>query len=333
MKKPYVLLISGFFTLILFPCFSHARTNQDSNSPGFEIPTVKVETDRDIVTVGDLFTLKLEVSYPESLVVKLPGTSSDFGPFEIREHRYEGPDETNSGQLLYRVFFVLTVFQIGELEIPTLTVSYTDSQDVSGEIQTKPVKIKVSSVLGENEEGIQDLKPPLSMPRDWMPVIFGLLAFFLVLAVLTFVYRKYLRKLRKGNETLSAGPRRPAHEIALEELQKLRGKELTSRADKVHYYTRASEIVRVYVEDRFHIDALEMTSSELLEKITPELESHRFTEILEQFLLQCDLVKFAKFQPSHDESEGLLENAITFVDYTKEKKANEENPQSAEEVS
>jgi hypothetical protein len=333
LKKADILLIYGFYALILFPWFSHARTNQNSNSPGFEIPTVNVETDRDIITVGDLFTLKVEVSYPKSLVVKLPGARSDFGTFEIREHRYEGPDETATGQLLSSVYFVLTVFQVGELEIPALTVSYTDSLDAFGEIQTEPVKIKVSSVLGKSEEGIQDLKPPISMPRDWMPIILGLLAFSLVMAILTFVYRKYLRKLRKGKETLSAGPSRPAHERALEELQKLRGKELLSRADKVHYYTRASEIVREYVEDRFHIDALEMTSSEVLEKIKPELESQQVTEILEQFLAKCDLVKFAKFQPSHDESESLLENAITFVEYTKEDKVDEENPQSAEEVS
>ena len=110
----------------------------------------------------------------------------------------------------------------------------------------------------------------------------------------------------------------PAHEIAFRQLEKLKEDKLWEKGDLKGYYTRLTEIVRLYLENRYSILSLELTTIETL----AELKKNGFKEDdtyrkLRTVLTGADLVKFAKFNPESSENELLFEYSWEFVEKTK----------------
>jgi hypothetical protein len=71
------------------------------------------------------------------------------------------------------------------------------------------------------------------------------------------------------------------------------------------------------MERRYHINALEMTTADILELFQKDKESQSVYQNLKQILQLADLVKFAKYQPLENENELSLMNAYLFVNQTK----------------
>jgi hypothetical protein len=80
-----------------------------------------------------------------------------------------------------------------------------------------------------------------------------------------------------------------------------------------------SDVIRVYLEERFNLHAPDRTTEEFLEELRQS--SHLNDEhkmLLEDFLTRCDLVKFARQEPSEPELRALLDSALRLIDETKE---------------
>ena len=85
------------------------------------------------------------------------------------------------------------------------------------------------------------------------------------------------------------------------------------------YYTRLTEILRQYLENRFRVYSLELTTEEtLVELIKTGFKKNNGFNDLKSVLTGADLVKFAKYKPVADENEALFQNSWKFVDSTKE---------------
>ncbi|MDD5634688.1 MAG: hypothetical protein PHW46_05385, partial [Candidatus Omnitrophica bacterium] len=109
-----------------------------------------------------------------------------------------------------------------------------------------------------------------------------------------------------------------ADEIAYEQLTILKNKELPKKGLIKEYYTELSDIIRHYLENRFNFRAPEMTTEEFLESVkrSPELSiEHR--GLLQDFLSQCDMVKFAKYGPTQLEMLDSFKAAERFIDQTR----------------
>ena len=85
------------------------------------------------------------------------------------------------------------------------------------------------------------------------------------------------------------------------------------------YYTALTETVRKYIVDRFGVNAMEMTSAEILDMLSKEEIVVPVYDRLKQILLLADYVKFAKIHPLPDENDLSLTNAYLFVNETKQK--------------
>jgi hypothetical protein len=121
---------------------------------------------------------------------------------------------------------------------------------------------------------------------------------------------------RKREQALEAGmAARPAHEIALEALQKLKG--LLSEDNCMDFIIEVSRILRVYIQDRYELRAPHRSTEEFLsEASTSELLSFEQQELLGDFLGQCDLVKFARRGAALRQMETLFRTAEHFVQDT-----------------
>ena len=129
----------------------------------------------------------------------------------------------------------------------------------------------------------------------------------------------YFKRKKEGKALLPRRqkPPRPAHEIALEALQKLAESDLLASGQIKQYYIELSEIIRIYIENRFYIVSLEMTTGQLLGEMELENLDPDYIKNVETFLVKCDLVKFAKYIPGDKEHKATTQLAYDFVEKTK----------------
>ncbi len=121
-----------------------------------------------------------------------------------------------------------------------------------------------------------------------------------------------------------AAPALPAHEIVLAALDRLGATDFTDRAALRRAYFELSEVVRVYVEARFGLNATDLTSEEIVRRMPaiPAL-GPAAGERLRRFLGDTDRVKFAAHLPGEGEIRETLRGAHAFVDATRSGEATE----------
>ena len=158
---------------------------------------------------------------------------------------------------------------------------------------------------------LRDIKGPLSLSHDF--TILLLLSILVLLALLAFLFIFFSRKKLASVVV----PEKLPHEIAYEQLEVLRQKDLIRQGRTKEYYSEISDIIRHYLENRFLLKAPEMTTEEFLGYVRDYgqlMDEHK--SLLKEFLSACDLVKFAKHAPSVGETSAIFVSAKNFVDET-----------------
>ncbi len=114
-------------------------------------------------------------------------------------------------------------------------------------------------------------------------------------------------------------PKEPAHVVALRELDRIKEEKIWQKEKIKAYYSEITEVLRIYIEDRFEIPAMEQTTDEILTSFRnrKELLSEKSLANLSQILSLADLVKFAKYIPLPDDHNLTLVNSYFFVNDTK----------------
>ncbi|RKY91665.1 hypothetical protein DRQ15_04425 [candidate division KSB1 bacterium] len=294
---------------------------------------IESSVDRSKITIGDLIKYTVTVTRDESVKVQLPGLAENLGGFEIRDYHVYEPQKQD-GKLIDKVEYTISTFDIGEFEIPPLTIFYTLPGDTTRQaLRTEPIKIVVESVKPSEAGDIKDIKPQVEVPRNWRRIIlFASAGVLVVLLILGVIY--YLKKRRAGEPLFPAKPEilRPPHEVAFEELEQLKNSDLLQKGEIKLYYIRISDIIRRYIEGRYQIPAIEMTTTDLLQNMHQAEIDEGHIQLVQQFLELCDLVKFAKYIPTDEENVAILQQAYTIVDQTKWVEEAEPVAESAEAV-
>ena len=140
-----------------------------------------------------------------------------------------------------------------------------------------------------------------------------------MVALLICVIGYIIQHVRNKKPILKIKPEKktPPHEIAIRELDEIKQQKLWQHGLNKEYYTNLTDTLRKYIVHRFGVDAMEMTSGEILDIIRKEAEAGSVYGNLEQILKLSDLVKFAKLKTLPDENDLSLVNAYLFVNQTK----------------
>ncbi|HEX7859708.1 MAG TPA: hypothetical protein VF773_05235 [Verrucomicrobiae bacterium] len=166
-----------------------------------------------------------------------------------------------------------------------------------------------SQAGGTNAGDIRPLKGPIEIPSgyEWLWWVLGAAV---VAGIAWFLWRKFkMRKAGGGKKGVVV----PAHVKAKERLRAASG----LIADPYQFCSLVSDVLRTYIEDRFELRAPERTTEEFMDELRTTAKLHMNHKLLlEDFLTRCDLVKFARFEPTQPELEALLESASRFVDET-----------------
>jgi hypothetical protein len=155
---------------------------------------------------------------------------------------------------------------------------------------------------------IRDIKPPIEISSGWawLWVTLGAVA----LAVVLFVVWKWWQKRRSQ---IAFVPPVPAHIRAKHKLEEA----LALIAQPKPFVIAVSDTARTYLEERFDFHAPERTTEEFLHELSgTDLLLPDQKESLGGFLENCDLVKFAKYEPGENELLELHSSAVRLVEET-----------------
>ena len=100
-------------------------------------------------------------------------------------------------------------------------------------------------------------------------------------------------------------------------LEKLEKDQLWQSGKIKKYHSKISEIIRSYIEARFKVIALELTTDEIIMNIRNKTSADNIEE-LNKILARADLAKCAKSKPIDLENEESMLIAIKFVEQTTE---------------
>ena len=198
--------------------------------------------------------------------------------------------------------------------------------------RSNPVTLKVLPVDVDSLATVHDYKTIESVPfklLDYVPSFIVnywwiiLLIILLAAIALALYFSKDIKSIVKPEKII------PPYDEAVERLRLLKERQLWQSGQEKEYYTELTDILRNYIFRRFGINAMEMTSSQIIAVLKKNEETRAVNEQLNMILEVADFVKFAKLRPLPDDNERSYARALNFVNETKPV---EEVPQEGEEA-
>jgi hypothetical protein len=153
-------------------------------------------------------------------------------------------------------------------------------------------------------EELHDIAPPVdySLLPPWVVFCGALVALMLCGLVGSWVWRRWQRPR----------PQPSPRERTLELLDRI-SREIETLSP-YQFSIRVSDILRRYVTDQYQLPVTRQTSVEFLAALTKASSfSKDEKSLLEDFLNRCDLIKFARYNATTEDSRLLLEEATRFV--------------------
>lgn len=288
-------------------------------------PVVKARLDSVNLQMGRMATIELTVDQPEGTKGSFPIFSSlgETGGIPVCNDSVELRMPVSADTVRQDGFMKITLkvpvqsFDSGFYHLPEFV--YVAGKDT---VRSNALALKVIPVNAGKDDPIDDYasvsEPENKSLLDHVPDFiydFWWLIIIILLAIGGLVW--LLRKYRKEGHILPRKPEPTPYEKAHAALVALKEKKLWEQGMEKDYFTELTDILRNYLYGRFGINAMEMTSRQILSSLSrnPEIKDKR--SYVRQILDMADFVKFAKVRPLPDDNVASYDNAVRFVEETK----------------
>lgn len=229
-----------------------------------------------------------------------------------------GPMTTSGksdGSCLFQRTYTLTSFDGKLYYLPPFAVKVNGKEYKSKSLALKVLEIEVDTTNVDKFFGPKDVQDNPFSWQEWS-VIFWLS--LIMLAMISITYYLYLRL--RDNKPIVAKiriiKRLLPHQKAMKEIEAIKADKMVMSENQKEYYTKLTDTLRKYIEERYGFRAMEMTSSEIIDRLTETQDSQALDE-LRLLFNTADLVKFAKYSTLINENDMNLVNAIEFINKTK----------------
>lgn len=304
-------------------------------------PRVTARIEPDTILIGECFDITIEVEKDQVQVVEMPSFEipSKEGEEPMLELVRQGDNDTTrlegrrrriTKQISLQAFRE-GIYDMGRPQVLYIDKNITDTLYADRslrlvvllppEFDTLPLPSDSASMHAAIKPHVKRLRPQKDLPFLFEEIagyitysLYGAIA--LALLVLGLIY--WLRRRGKRLSSLfRAEPPLPPHIVAIAALEELNNRKLWQNNKHKLYYSGLSDILRTYLEGRYGIGAMEMTTDEIEAAVRPlGLPDHSRMRLLD-VLRDSDLVKFAKAVPEAAENEASYSKAYYFVEDTK----------------
>lgn len=280
--------------------------------------SVEASVDRIEMLVGQQAQLTLKAVVKENAKVEFP----QFKPseyvtpgVEVLTGKSMDDQKMDNGCVEKTMVYTLTSFDDTLYYLPPLTVKVDGKPYQSKSLALKVLTIEVDTTHVEQFFGPKDVQ---DNPFQWSDWSLSFWLSVLLLILLALVYYLYIRM--RDNKPIITHIRIVKkllpHQKAMREIEQIKADKMVSAENPKEYYTKLTDTLRKYIEERYGFSAMEMTSSEIIAKLTATQDQKALDE-LRQLFTTADLVKFAKYSTLINENDMNLVNAIEFINQTK----------------
>ena len=298
----------------------------------FSQVTVDATIDSTRIYIGEQTGITLQVSADAGKTIELPHYDSlaQIVPgVEVVNMLPTDTDRINDGKrIVLTRKYIVTSFDSALYYLPPMKVNVDGKEYESKNLALKVYTFDVDTLHTDSIcPSKAELAPPFTWD-DWKPVLWLSLLLILLLAALVYMAIRLAKNkpiLRRINLRQRIAP----HKLAMQKIEQIREDKLVQSEDSKEYYTQLTEALRQYISERFGFNAMEMTSTEIIEHLERDNDREALAE-LNQLFQTADLVKFAKYTTLINENDR---NLITAVEYINKTKIEEEvSPQPKEIV-
>ena len=294
--------------------------------------TVDATIDSLQILIGEQTKVKLQVSLDATKKAVLPVYKDTLvRGIEIIDVAKPDTQLLNGGKrALITQEYTVTSFDSALYYIPPIEVLVDSISYYSKALALKVYTVDVP-LDPENPEDFFGPKTVMQPPfvwEDWYGVLACAILFIpFILLLIYLVKRLFDNKpiIRK----IKVEPKIPPHQLAMREMERIRNEKVWQKGRPKEYYTELTDAIRLYIKERFSFNALEMTSTEIIDKLLEVKDKTAIADLKELFMT-ADLVKFAKHNPLMNENDANLINAIDFINVTKEVEDPNAKPQPTE---
>lgn len=303
----YIGRIIFFLLIILIP---NKMTSQ---------VTVDVKIDSLEIWIGEQTGVTLQVSAGAEDKVEFPHYMiGDTLVKGVEVVQIEKPDTQtlNDGKRnMISQKYLITSFDSAFYYLPPFVVKVNDVEHQSNNLALRVLTIPVDTMHLDQFYGFKPNMTPAFTWEDWQPIFYLSLAALLLFIISAFLFIR-LRDNKPIIKIIKSVPQILPHKQAMQEIDQIKQEKVWTKEDSKEYYTRLTGTLRTYIEKRFGFSAMEMTSSEIIEKLLEVQTKDQLKELISLFNT-ADLVKFAKYNTMINENDANLINAIEFINQTK----------------
>lgn len=240
---------------------------------------------------------------------------------EVLKSTELGTKGKDGGFVDRQVVYTLTSFDDTLYYLPPFVVKVDGKPYESKSLALKVVGIEVDTTRVDQFFGPKDVQDNPFLWSDWS-LLFWLSVLMLVLMAVGYYLYMRLRDNKPIITHIRIVKRLLPHQKAIKEIEQIKADKMQNSENPKEYYTKLTDTLRKYIEDRYGFNAMEMTSSEIIERLEKALtddtkDAATMKAELRQLFTTADLVKFAKYSTMINENDANLVSAIDFINQTK----------------
>ena len=279
--------------------------------------TAKVQDDH--VAVGKPFSLDLTMKVPYGYYVEWNEFATDTLSEQIdilKRGDLQRTADADSNIIVQQQLILMT-FDTGYVQVPPVGLTYAKSAEdqLRKKAYTDPLQLYVTTITVDTTQAFHPIVEPIAQPvamKEIFPWLLGVLLLVLIGFVVWFFLKRRKPRLDENGMPVR-GPVIPPYTKAIGDLESLKQQKLWQVGKVKEYYSGLSDIAREYIEGQFKVNAVEMTTDDILEEVqelnfTPEI----FGKLKDTMELS-DLVKFAKYTTSPLENDNAMSDMTDFV--------------------
>ena len=235
---------------------------------------------------------------------------------ELRTDFSRDTTDISNGNIQIDYSIPIQVFDSGFYKLPVFEYIVDRDTFRSNSVALKVIPVPVTAdaeisgyadIVDPAESSIWDSVPDFIVDYWWLILLIILLIAIIVYGII---------RTKKKGYLIPKKPEPKPWTLALQELNNLKARKLWEQGEEREYFTRLTDILRIYLDKRFGINAMEMTTTQILDVLSNEPETKQRKDYVQQVLDIADFVKFAAIKTLPSDNVESFNNAVKFIEET-----------------